>query len=92
MESVRHISVPVLAGIIVLKSAKMARYMNEHVAGVHVPEQLIREMDSTQDKDATAVEIASRSINGVKKICRGVHIMPLGKMSVLGRILDASGL
>jgi methylenetetrahydrofolate reductase (NADPH) len=92
MSAVRHISVPVIAGIIVLKSAKMARYMNEHVAGVFVPEQLIQEMESTQDKEAQAVEIASRIINGVKSLCRGVHIMPLGRQRLLGRILDASEL
>jgi len=42
MNRVQGFNVPVLAGLVVLKSSGMARYMNENVAGVKVPESIIQ--------------------------------------------------
>ena len=73
-------NVPIMAGIVVLKSAGMARFMNENVAGVFVPERLIEEMQETPrgDRKKRAAEIAARIIREVRPYCQGVHIMPLG--------------
>ena len=80
MERVGGFGVPVIAGIVILKSAAMARYMNDNVAGITVPEELIREMEETAkgDRKKKAVEISARIIRQVKPLCNGVHIMPLG--------------
>ena len=89
---IKHLQVPVMAGIVLLKSAAMARYMNKHVAGVFVPENLINEMEEAKDRAAVSVEIASRLIKKLKPMCRGIHIMPIGWNSILPRVLEASGL
>ncbi len=73
-----NIEVPVLAGIILLKSEKMANYMNKFVPGVFVPEPLVKKMEATQDKIPMCVEIASELIEEVKPYCSGVHIQALG--------------
>lgn len=78
MKQTEHLKVPVLGGIILLKSAGMARFMNRNVAGVQVPEDLIAEMDESKDRVATSVDIAARLIRGMKDLCQGVHIMALG--------------
>jgi 5,10-methylenetetrahydrofolate reductase len=88
----RHLKTPVIAGIVLLKSASMARYMNEHVAGVSVPDELIREMEESKDKAASSVKIASRLIKELKPMCRGVHIMPIGWSKILPQVLETSGL
>lgn len=88
----RHFKVPVIAGIVLLKSASMARFMNEHVAGILVPEEMIKAMDEAKDKAAVSVEIASRLIKQIKPMCRGVHIMPIGWHKILPDVLEASGL
>jgi len=54
MEQVKHLDVPILAGIVLLKSAGMARYMNQNVAGVSVPDPLIAEMAAADKKDKAA--------------------------------------
>ncbi len=72
------IDVPVMAGIILLKSKGMANYMNKFVPGVFVPENLIEKMEKTDDKVATSIEIASDLINEVKPYCSGAHIQGLG--------------
>lgn len=80
MERIRseNIDIPVLAGIILLKSEKMANYMNKFVPGVSVPESIIKKMESTNDKVSMCIEIASGLIEEVKPYCAGVHIQALG--------------
>jgi len=73
-----NIKVPVLAGIILLKSERMANYMNKFVPGVFVPEPIVKKMEGTEDKVSMCIEIASELIEAVKPYCAGVHIQALG--------------
>ncbi len=92
MKRVEGFKVPVLAGIIPLKSAGMARFMNKNVAGVHVPDNLINEMEETDNRAQKGVEIAVRLIKEMKPLCQGVHIMAIGWEKKVPEILDAAGL
>jgi len=92
MKRVEGFKVPVLAGIIPLKSVGMARYMNKSVAGVFVPEELIKKMADAKDKTQTGIEIAANLIKELKDISQGVHIMAIGWEKKVPEILDAAGL
>ena len=92
LNKTKHLKVPILGGIVLLKSAGMARFMNKNVAGVSVPDNLIKEMEETKDKVAQSVDIASRLIKELKPLCQGIHIMPIGWDSKVPLVLDASGL
>ena len=80
MNQVQKFKVPVMAGLVVLKSAAMAKFMNSNVAGISVPDSIIVEMGETkrEDRKKKAVEISARIIRKVKPLCQGVHIMALG--------------
>ena len=96
MTYARQFQVKILAGIILLTSAPMARFMNKNVAGVNVPQDLIDEMASAQKGHALTkgIEIAGRMIKRVKdeKMCDGVHIMAIGKEELVPEIMAAAGL
>jgi len=92
MRRIDHLDVPVLGGIILLKSAGMARFMNRNVAGVHVPEHLISRMEEAEDKAAASISIAAELVKGMKELCRGVHIMALGWEKWVPDVLDEAGL
>ncbi len=92
MEEAERFGVPVMAGIILLKSPGMARFMNKNVAGVHVPDALIQEMANAEDRPAKSVEIAARLIGEIVDVCQGVHIMPLGWEKRVPEVLEAAGL
>ncbi len=92
LSKIKHLKVPILAGIVLLKSAGMAKFMNKNVAGVSVPENLIKEMETTKDKVAQSVDIAARLIKELRPMCQGIHIMPIGWDKVVPRVLDVSGL
>ncbi|MDP6050201.1 MAG: methylenetetrahydrofolate reductase, partial [SAR202 cluster bacterium] len=56
MKEAGSFGVPILAGLIVLKSSKMAKYLNDHLPGVTVPNEIVEEMDNAEDKKAKSVE------------------------------------
>lgn len=86
-------NVALLAGVIPLKSAKMAAWLNASVPGVQVPQALIDEMEAAgpEGEAATGIAIAARLIRAMKDLCAGVHIMALGWESRIPEILSASG-
>jgi methylenetetrahydrofolate reductase (NADPH) len=92
MKKVAPFKVPVLAGIILLKSAGMARFMNKNVAGVFVPEPLIQKMAKAEDRVKTSLEIGAELIRNLKGMCQGVHIMPIGWENKVPALLDAAKL
>jgi 5,10-methylenetetrahydrofolate reductase len=95
MNEAKPFGTKVLAGIVILKSVGMARYMNENVAGVNVPEHLIDELKKNKEKTKsgqTGVEIAARLIRDIKDLCDGIHLMPLGWDDKVPQILDLAGL
>jgi methylenetetrahydrofolate reductase (NADPH) len=92
MKRVEGFKTPILGGVILLKSAGMARFMNKNVAGVFVPDPLIKQMEETKDKVKTSVGIAARLIKGMKDLCQGVHIMAIGWEKKIPMVLEEAGL
>jgi len=92
MKRVEGFRIPILAGVIPLKSVGMARFMNKNVAGVFVPEELINKMADAEDKARTGIEIAANIIKGLGGMCHGVHIMAIGWEKKVPAVLDAAGL
>ncbi len=89
LNATKHLKTKILAGIVLLKSEKMAHYMNENVPGVIVPEAIIHEMAEAQDKKKKCIEISVRLIKELKNMCNGIHLMPIGWYGVVPPILDA---
>lgn len=88
-------NIKILAGIVLLAGAKMARHMNENVPGIFVPQDLIDELAGAEKGKALqkGIEIAGRLIRQIKEeaICDGVHIMAIGREEVVPDILEAAG-
>jgi 5,10-methylenetetrahydrofolate reductase len=96
MEYARKFDVKIMAGIVLLVSAGMARYMTANVPGIFVPKELIDEMAGAGKGKGLekGIEIAGRMIRQLKeeKICDGVHVMAIGKEGAVPDILSAAGL
>ena len=81
MEAAKQFGKPVQLGVIIPKSVGMCKFMNNNVAGVHVPDYMLDELRADKEKTKagiTGVEIAARIIKECKPYCQGVHIMALG--------------
>jgi len=96
MEFARRFTPKVLAGIVVLKSVGMAKFMNRNVPGIRVPETLIEELKNAGKEKAldTGLNIAARHIRELKEgnICDGVHIMAIGMEDKVPVIIERAGL
>ncbi|HMK34951.1 MAG TPA: methylenetetrahydrofolate reductase [Desulfomonilaceae bacterium] len=92
MDYARKFKVKILAGIVLLTSAGMAKFMNKNVPGIFVPEALIDELAGAPKGKAleTGIGIAARMIRTIRKekIADGVHIMAIGKEETVPRILE----
>jgi 5,10-methylenetetrahydrofolate reductase len=96
MQYARQFSIKILAGIVLLVSARMAKYMNENVPGIFVPQHLIDELASAPKGEALnrGIEIAGQMIATLNKesLCDGVHIMAIGREDLVPQIMEAAGL
>jgi len=94
MRTVRKFKVKVLAGLLLLRSAKMAEFLNANIPGVAVPDEMIAELRAAGDQHAldVGVEIAVRTIKAVRPHCDGVHIMAIKAIDRLPEILTKAEL
>ncbi|MCL2226930.1 MAG: methylenetetrahydrofolate reductase [Oscillospiraceae bacterium] len=95
MEKAKQFKVPVQLGVIIPKNAGMANFMNNNIAGVSIPPEIIEELKADKEKTkagVTGVEITARIIKECKDHCQGVHIMALGWESKVPALLEQAGL
>lgn len=98
------IDVPIMAGIIPLKSAGMAKFMNEHVPGIAVPQEQIERLAAAAEEGREkgvkglpmklGIEMAAELIAQIKEesLCAGVHIMAIGAEKNIPAILRQAGI
>ncbi|TKB59780.1 MAG: 5,10-methylenetetrahydrofolate reductase [Nitrospira sp.] len=93
MKQVRPFNVKVLAGILLLRSAKMAEFMNANIPGMSVPSEMIDELKAAGEKaEDVGVDIAVRTIKAVRPHCDGVHIMAIKATHRLAEIITKAEL
>ncbi|HJX03309.1 MAG TPA: methylenetetrahydrofolate reductase [Dehalococcoidia bacterium] len=92
MKEAGQFGVPIMVGIVVLKSAGMAKFMNKNVAGINVPDSIISQMEKAEDKVKKGLEIAAELIKEMRPICQGTHIMAIGMEHRVPEIVDMAGL
>ena len=92
------IRVPIMAGIIPLKSAGMAKFMNQNVPGIAVPQAQIDALAAAKEAgrkpSEAGIEMAADLIREIreKKLCPGVHIMAIGAEEKVPTILEKAGM
>ena len=95
MEKAKEFGKPVQLGVIIPKSAGMAKFMNNNVAGVHVPQWMIDELAADKEKakaGITGVELAAKVIKECRPYCQGLHIMALGWEAKVPELLKLAGI
>jgi methylenetetrahydrofolate reductase (NADPH) len=92
IKKVAHFKVPIIAGITLLKSVGMARYVNKHVEGASISDSIIDQLMKASDKQKASIEIAGGLIKTLKPLCQGVQIIPIGWEKQIPALLDHVGL
>ncbi len=96
MKHARKFPVKILAGLVVLKSAGMANFLNNYVPGIKVPQELIDELKAAGKGKGLdkGIEICARHIRQLRDegICDGVHIMAIGMEDKVPEIMERAGI
>lgn len=87
MAVVGPLQVPVLAGILLVRSAKMARFLNDNIPGMRVPEAVLIRLEGAADPLAEGVALARETVGWARELCQGVHLMTLGHEKRIPEIL-----
>ena len=87
MSAMAPLGVPVIAGVLLIRSAKMARFLNDNIPGVQVPEPLVERFERATDPMAEGIEIAREAVAWAREFCQGVHLMTLGHENKIPAIL-----
>ena len=92
MHQVKTFGVPVIAEIMILRTAGMAQFLNRHLKAGLVPEWMIKKLAKTTDRQAASIEIFADIVKGLKDLCQGIHIITIGAEDKLRLYLDAAKL
>lgn len=87
MSAMEPLHVPVIAGVLLIRSAKMARFLNDNIPGVQVPSVLVDRLENSATPLAEGVEIAREAVAWARELCQGVHLMTLGHEDKIPAIL-----
>ena len=84
----------ILAGVIPVKSAGMARYMRDYVPGVTVPDEIVTRMEGAENAKDEGLKITLEIIEQVKEMpgVHGIHIMAVGWEDIVPETIERAGL
>ena len=92
LDQAGQVDIPILAGIIPVKSVRMAQYMNERVPGITVPDEIIEKIadcgDNREQLVETSLAIAAELVARLKDLAGGLHLMAIGWEDKIPAILQ----
>lgn len=88
MEAAQPLGVPVIAGVLLLKNARMCHFLNRNIPGVSIPPPLIERLEKATDPHEEGVAIAREAVARIRHLCNGVHLMTLGQEKRIPEILE----
>lgn len=87
MEQAAGYRVPILFGVLLLKNARMAKFLNRNIPGVQVPKDLLQRLEYARDPLQEGVQIAREMVSWARELCHGVHLMTFGHEDLIPQIL-----
>ncbi len=92
MQHAKTFGVPVIAEVMILRTAGMAQFLNRHLKAGLVPDWMIKKLAKAPDRQKASIEIFADLVKGLKDLCQGVHIITIGAEEKLRLYLDAAKL
>ena len=92
MRQVKTFGIPVIAEVMILRTAGMAQFLNRHFKSGLVPDWMIKKLASAPDKQKASIELFAETVKGLKDLCDGVHIITIGGEEKLKLYMDAAKL
>jgi 5,10-methylenetetrahydrofolate reductase len=91
-EALKPTGAKLIAGVLLLKSANVIKFINERLAGMMVPQHISDRIARADNPLEESILLATEQVKDLRGIADGVHIMPLGADDAVVRILKDAGL
>ncbi len=91
-EALRPTGAKLIAGVLLLKSANVIKFINERLAGMMVPQHIADRIGRAENPLEESILLATEQVRALRDVADGVHIMPLGADHAVVRILEDAGL
>ena len=88
-DRVKQFGVPIIAEVILIRSAGMGHLMNKYMRPNMVPPHVLQRLLKAPDKEKVSIEIFSELVTGLREVCDGIHIVPFGAEDRVGSYLNA---
>jgi methylenetetrahydrofolate reductase (NADPH) len=92
IKQVKPLQIPVIAEVMILRTAGMARFINRHFKSGLVPDWVIKKLSGARDLEKASIDLFADTVKGLKDLCQGVHIITFGGVEKLKRYMDAAKL
>jgi 5,10-methylenetetrahydrofolate reductase len=92
LKQTQTFGIPVIAEVMILRTAGMAKFLNRHLKSGMVPDWIIQKLAREPDKKKASIEIFTDITTGLKDLCQGIHIITIGGEEKLKHYLDAAKL
>jgi methylenetetrahydrofolate reductase (NADPH) len=81
-----------LIGVLLVKGPKQAAFLNTHVPGIRIPDEIIAKFNGSSEPLQVGIDFAAQQIRELKGRAHGVHVMTVGREDLVPQILDRAGL
>ncbi|MBW1781441.1 MAG: methylenetetrahydrofolate reductase [Deltaproteobacteria bacterium] len=92
LKQVNTFGIPVIAEVMILRTAGMAQFLNRHFKSGLVPDWMIKKLAKAPDRQKASIDIFAETVQGLKDLCQGIHIITMGGEDKLRHYLDAAKL
>ena len=82
---------PVLAGVLVLHSSEIARYIHSNIPGIRMPESVLERFargPGGEAEEETGIELAVETMARLEGVCQGFHVMSVRYEEIIPRVLE----
>lgn len=92
LKNVNTFGVPIIAEVLIIRTAGMGQFLNRHMKPGMVPDWVIKKLARAPDKKKASIEIFADIASGLKDLCQGIHIISIGGEERLRHYMDAANL
>lgn len=87
LRQTRDLNTPILAGILVLHSAEIARLIHDKIPGIQLPEDIIQRMESSSNPEQEGIQMAIDTMLELKDLCAGFHVMTIRRETLIPSVV-----
>jgi methylenetetrahydrofolate reductase (NADPH) len=91
MKKVRPTGAKIIAGVLLVRTLKTAKFLQEKVPGIFVPDELFSCLEKAENPEEAGIDYAAKLVKDYLQICDGVHLMAIRSEEKLVDVLSRAG-